>query len=81
MYFFKEVERAKVLQGRTITWLAKNKVFINSDYLTAILSGRRGCSFRTAMSITNSICREATLEDYFYRDEKKPAYTKSNKNN
>ena len=39
MYFFKQTEKAKVLQGRTITYLAKNKLFVTNTYLTQILNG------------------------------------------
>ena len=34
MWFFKETEKAKVLQGRTITYLAENKLFITKEYLS-----------------------------------------------
>lgn len=81
MYFFKETEKAKLLQGRTIKYIAENKVFLNQAYLSAILSGRHGCSLRTAMSITKSLSLGANLEDYFYEDKTKPVYTKVNKNN
>ena len=81
MYFFKETERAKLLQGRTIKYIAENKVFLNQTYLCSILSGRHGCSKRTAMSITKSLCLDANLEDYFYEDNNKPVYTRVNKNN
>lgn len=67
MWFFKEVEKAKVLQGRTITYLAEKKLFITPQYLCQILSGRRGCSQLLARSITNCISFNASLEDYFYK--------------
>lgn len=67
MYYFKETERAKVLQGRTITYLAENKLFITKEYLCQILSGKKGCSKLLASNITNCISREAQLNDYFYK--------------
>ena len=67
MWYFKEVEKAKVLQGRTITYLATKKLFITAQYLCQILSGKRGCSQLLARSITNCISLSAKLEDYFYK--------------
>lgn len=67
MYYFKEVEKAKILQGRTITYLAENKIHITRAYLTSILSGKRGCSIRVADRITQCISWSAKLEDYFYK--------------
>ena len=81
MYYFKKSEKAKALDGRTITWIAKNRVYISPNFLSAIFTGRRGCSYRTAMIITNAICREAKLDDYFYEDNKKPMYIKIDKDN
>ena len=65
MYFFKQTEKAKVLQGRIITYLVKNKLFVTNTYLTQILNGKRGCSKRLAQSILNCISIDANLEDYF----------------
>ncbi len=70
MWFFKEVERAKVLQGRTITYLAEQKLFITKGYLTSILNGKRGCSTPLANNIANCISYESKITDYFYRKEK-----------
>lgn len=67
MYYFKEVEKAKVLQGRTITYLAENKLFVTKEYLSQVLSGKRGCSQLLARNITNCISWSANLEDYFYK--------------
>lgn len=69
MYWFKETERAKVLQGRTIKYLANNKLFITQNYLSQIFNGKRGCSKRLAQSITKCISYDALLEDYFIRKE------------
>ena len=70
MYWFKEVEKANLLQGRTIKYLAEKKLFVNVSYLSQILNGRRGCSATLARLITNCISWEAKLEDYFVRKEK-----------
>ena len=70
MWFFKEAEKAKVLQGRTITYLAENKLFITKEYLSQILSGTRGCSRLLAHNITNCISFSANVNDYFYKKEK-----------
>lgn len=67
MWFFKEVEKAKVLQGRTIRYLATKKLFITEQYLCQILSGKKGCSQLLARNIANCISWSATLEDYFYK--------------
>ena len=67
MYYFKEVEKAKVLQGRTITYLAEKKLFVTKEYLSQVLSGKRGCSQLLARNITNCISWNANLEDYFYK--------------
>lgn len=66
MYYFKEIEKAKVLQGRTITYLAEKKLHITKEYLTQILNGKRGCSVRLADNITHCISWEAKISDYFY---------------
>ena len=79
MYFFKEQKKAELLDGRTIEYVAKNKVYITPSFLCAILKGRRGCSYKTAMIITKSLCREAELDSYFYEDKTKPMYIKADK--
>lgn len=70
MYYFKETEKAKVLQGRTIKYLAEEKLHITKEYLTQILNGKRGCSIRLANDITRCICWEAKITDYFYKKMK-----------
>ena len=67
MFHFKETEKSKVLQGRTITYLAENKLFITKEYLSQILSGKKGCSKLLANNIINCIGLDAKLEDYFYK--------------
>ena len=66
MYWFKKTEKAKILQGRTIKYLAENKLFISREYLTQILNGKRGCSYTLANNIARCIKQNSTLEDYFY---------------
>lgn len=65
MYYFKEIDKAKILQGRTIRYLAKEKLHITEGYLSQILKGRRGCSIRLANDIARCICLEAKISDYF----------------
>ncbi len=65
MYYFKETEKAKVLQGRTIKYLAEEKLHITKEYLSQILKGKRGCSIRLANDITHCICFDAKISDYF----------------
>ena len=65
MYIFKETEKAKVLQGRTIKYLAEEKLHITPQYLTQIFRGKRGCSIRLANDIVRCICFDAKVEDYF----------------
>lgn len=67
MYYFKETEKAKILQGRTITYLAEKKLNITRAYLTSILGGKRGCSVRLANDIVQCLSWSAKLEDYFYK--------------
>ena len=67
MWYFKEVEKAKILQGRTITYLAEKKLNITKEYLTSILNGKRSCSIRLANDIVHCLCWEAKITDYFYK--------------
>lgn len=67
MYIFKETEKAKVLQGRTIKYLAEEKLHITKEYLSQILSGKRGCSVRLANNIVQCLSWSAKIEDYFYK--------------
>lgn len=67
MYIFKETEKAKVLQGRTIKYLAEEKLHITKEYLSQILNGKRGCSVRLANDIAKCICWDAKILDYFYK--------------
>lgn len=69
MYFFKETEKAKLLQGRTIKYLAKEKLHITPEYLCQILKRKRGCSLMLAYNIVHCISWDAKLEDYFERKE------------
>ena len=64
MYKFKVEKKQEILSGRTVTFLAKQKLFITSSYLTAILNGTRGCSRTLAMNIVKLV-NNAELEDFF----------------
>lgn len=70
MWYFNETERAKVLQGRTVTYLAKEKLLITPEYLMSILRGYRSCSERLANQITNCISWDSKITDYFKKVEK-----------
>lgn len=63
MYKFKVEKKQEILSGRTVTFLAKQKLFITSSYLTAILNGTRGCSRTLAMNVVNLV--DGKVEDYF----------------
>lgn len=65
MYYFNEFAKDNVLQGRTITYLAENKLFVTKEYLTQILNGTRGCSKLLALNIVHCIKEDAKIEDYF----------------
>ena len=69
MYKFKETEKAKILQGRTMKYLAEEKLHISKDYLYQILGGKRGCSIRLANAIVQCISWSAKIEDYFEKVE------------
>lgn len=71
MYYFKEGEKAKILQGRTIKYLAEKKLHITREYLTQILNGHIGCSVRLAENIAKCFSLDAKLEDYFIKKEGK----------
>lgn len=64
-YKFKQEEKEKVLQGRTITYLANNMVHVSKEYLINILNGKIHCSKIIANRIIECINENAKLEDYF----------------
>lgn len=64
-YKFKQTEKAKVLQDKTIKYVAENKLGVSAGYLTNVLNGKLSCSKIIANRIAECICREAKLEDYF----------------
>lgn len=64
MYKFKEEEKAKILSGRTITYVA-NKIGVTPTFLTSVLNGKRTCSKTVAFCIVKCLCQEAEIEDYF----------------
>ena len=64
MYKFKIEKKEEFLDGRTVTFLAKEKLFITNSYLNAILNGTRGCSRTLEMNIVKLI-EDAQLDDFF----------------
>ena len=66
MWFFKETEKAKILSGRTITYVA-DKIGVTSSFLTGVLNGKRYCSKTVAYCIVKCLCQDAEIEDYFYK--------------
>lgn len=67
MWFFRKEYKERVLQGRTIIYMAKKKIFTVRPYLTDILNGKVGCSERMARSIVTCINEFEKVEDYFYK--------------
>ena len=70
MYVFKKGARERVLRGRTIRYVATNRLMITEVYLSNILNGLKGCSYRLARDICSCISPEAKVEDYFIIKEK-----------
>ena len=66
MYMFNSAEKANILSGRTITYVAK-KIGVTGPFLTSVLNGKRTCSKTVAYCIVKCLCQEAEIEDYFYR--------------
>lgn len=64
MYFFNKVEKAKILDGRTVVYVA-NKIGVTSTFLSSVLNGKRGCSKTVAFCIVKCLCQEAEIDDYF----------------
>lgn len=64
MYKFKTNEKIKLLQGRTITYVAK-KIGITPAFLTAIFNNKRNCSKTVAYAIVKCLHQEAEILDYF----------------
>ena len=65
MYIFKKEMKEKLLDGRTIKYLAEQKLHITSQYLTQILNNKKGCSIRLAEDIVKCLSNDASIEDYF----------------
>lgn len=65
MYYFVVKKKEELLNGRTITYLAKNKLFVTREYLTSILNGQRGCSKLLANNICS--CSENGTIEYFFK--------------
>lgn len=69
MYKFNEKEKANLLSGRTITYVAK-KIGITNTFLTSVLNGKRTCSKTIAFCIVKCLCQDAEIEDYFIKIER-----------
>ena len=67
MYVFKKEAREDVLKGRTIRYVAINDLMITEVYLSNILNGIKGCSYRLARDICKYISPEASIEKYFIK--------------
>ena len=68
MYYFNTNEKENALQGRTITYVAK-QIGITSAFLTSIMNGYRGCSKTVAYCVTKCLNKESEIENYFIRKE------------
>lgn len=66
MYMFNS-DKAKVLKGRTVRYLANEELFIGEGYLGEVLNGVTGCSKRLANNICKCISEDAKVEDYFIK--------------
>lgn len=66
IYLFNKVEKARVLSGRTITYIA-NKMGRQVGYITNILNGQLPCGEETAVKLCYALCHNAELDDYFIK--------------
>lgn len=66
MYKIKEDLKDKLLDGRTISNLAK-KIGVSRVHLSYILNGKLATTKTTAYVIVKSCDSEAEIEDYFYK--------------
>ena len=64
MYIFNKVEKANILSGRTITYVA-DKIGVTPTFLTSVLNGKRTCSKTVAYCVVKCLCQDAEIEDYF----------------
>ena len=64
MYKFKSGKKDEFLQGRKITYVAKN-VGITRVYLTDILNGKSECSKLVAFCIVKVLYPEKEIADYY----------------
>lgn len=67
MYIFNKKERANLLDGRTVTYVA-DKIGVTSQFLSQVLNGKRTCSKTVAYCIVKCLCEEAEIEDYFKKN-------------
>ena len=66
MYIFKKELKEQILDGKTITWVAKT-IGVTVAFLVAVLNGNRTCSSPVAYCIVKCLDSEAEIEDYFIR--------------
>lgn len=64
MYMFKKINKKDVLNGRTITYMAK-EIGITNQYLTNIFNHKISCSKLVAYCITKFLNSNAEINDYF----------------
>jgi DNA-binding XRE family transcriptional regulator len=62
--YFKQEKKAKLLQGRTIRYIAK-QLDITEQYLCQILNNKRNCSLKLAKKIAE--INNAQVEEYFVK--------------
>lgn len=68
MYDFILEKKDVFLGGRTIKYIAE-KVGINKDYLSTILSGKKSCSKPIAYCLAKVASPDYEIEDFFKRKE------------
>lgn len=71
MYTFKKELKEELLDGRTITFVAK-KIAVSIGFLTSVLNGKSNCSKLLALAILGATKKEgAELDIYFNKKEVK----------
>jgi len=71
MLIFKKEKKEELLQGRTIRYLAKNKVACTEVHLINVLNGKTPCSYLLAKNILEAVDNTSQIEDFFTEKEKK----------
>jgi hypothetical protein len=71
MYTFKNELKHDLLDGRTITYVAK-KIAVSIGFLTSVLNGKSNCSKLLALAILGAVKKPTSdLEVYFNKKEVK----------